>query len=85
MYNLGERQDMLEYNKYTEVFVLHYQSATCAYGKSKTNTEDFGCETQSADQPGLPSSLTAQSHLLFTAFIFRSSGSYDLGTKNCVY
>lgn len=47
--------------------------------------KDYNCKIQSADLPGLPSSLTARSHLPLTAFIFRSSGSYDLSTKKYVY
>ena len=29
IYNLGERQDILEYNKYTKGFIFHYQSTVC--------------------------------------------------------
>lgn len=53
--------------------------------KHDSNRIDYNFKIQFLELPGPPSSLTTQSQLLLTAFIFSSLGSYDLSTKKYVF
>lgn len=53
--------------------------------KHDSNRIDYNFKIQFLELPGPPSSLTTQSQLLLTAFIFSSSGSYDLSIKKYVF